>query len=133
MGGGWRGGEGAGHTGRAAVCVQGAGRAGIGGLLSHSQHGLKEAGEREERPDGDERDGGRERVGCCARGSGGRPPDGSLVAIGQEEHQMRVTADGEDPINGESPATQWVRRIDDGDRTRDVINDRGSLLYLIRG
>jgi hypothetical protein len=54
-----------------------------------------------------------------------------MVAIGQEENEMRITADGEDPINGKGPAAERVSRIDNRDLTRDAINNRGILLSLV--
>lgn len=56
-----------------------------------------------------------------------------MVAIGQEEHEMRVAADGEHPINGQRPTAERVSRIDDRDFTRDAINDSGILLSLVQG
>lgn len=56
-----------------------------------------------------------------------------MVAIGEEEDQMRITANGEDPIDGKGATAERMRRVDDCDLTWDAINDRGILLSLVRG
>ena len=68
----------------------------------------------------------------CPCGVSCRLADSSMVAIGQEENKMPITADGEDPINGKGPAAEWVSRIDDRDLAIYSINERGSLSYLVQ-
>lgn len=92
---------------------------GIRGLLSRPQHGLDMVRERDEGPNGDQR----EAEGV--RGVTGRSVDvgrgathSAMVTIRQEENEMAVLAQREHPINGQCSTTEWMRWVSDGDCTR---------------
>jgi len=46
-----------------------------------------------------------------------------MVAVGEEKHEVRITTNGEDPIDGKGSAAEGVSRVDDRDLARDAIND----------
>jgi hypothetical protein len=72
----------------------------MGDLLSCPQHGLHLLDKREQRPNRDQREGESvPSVRVKGTGIGGGAANGAMVAVGQEEHKVTVTADGEHPIN----------------------------------
>jgi hypothetical protein len=73
---------------------------GMEDLLSCPQHGLHLLGKREQRPDGDQREGeGLPSVRGRATGIGGGAANSSMVTVGEEENKVAVTTDGEHPID----------------------------------
>lgn len=70
-------------------------------------------------------------MGHCSSGIRRRLTNRSVVAIGEEDDQMGITADGEDAIDGKRPSAERVSRINDRDLTGYAINDSGILLSLV--
>lgn len=99
----------------------------MGRLLFRPQHGRDQAGEKEE---------GARRDARQAGGGGGRPrpvgvggaaADGPPPAAGQPHDQALLAVDGQDALDGQRPAAERVRRIEDRDHLGQALNDRGTL------
>lgn len=72
----------------------------MGDLLSCPQHGLHLLGKREQRPDGDQREGERvRRVRGRPADIGGGAAYRSMVPVGEEQNKVAVTTDREHPID----------------------------------